>query len=1241
MFIRLESADSQTGGGSGIKYEFHITKSLREKYGVDDELFSITGNVVLADFTAVRKFVNKLNAVRPVENHVRYGEVNGAALLDEIYHFVLREYEERENPGVFSSAVKHVEAKLGEDKLRKLLFDFIELFPPVEVYKGKSSAFDYLNSIQGKKSNIEITLEEIILLHFANINPAGNRLKELFDDNYFSDKKLYDSTITELDAFFKTQKSFGPDNQDIFALLRTPILSNPDNLWDQLEFIRKKWGIILKDNFTGRLLLSKDLMKEDIKFESFGAGGGRPPVPVPVYKGRIAGADDFVIGKSLYKYAEEAEQDYDEPEQFTPDIHWMPRVVLIAKNAYVWLNQLSKKYGREINHLDQVPDEELDLLAKWNFTGLWLIGLWERSSASKRIKHIMGNTDAVASAYSLYDYTVANDLGGDVAYDNLNRRAKKRGIRLASDMVPNHTGIFSNWVINHPDYFIQLPHPPFPNYSFSGENLSQDPHVEIRIEDGYFSHHDAAVVFQRVDKRYNDVRYIYHGNDGTNMPWNDTAQLDMLKNEVREAVISKIFEVARKFSIIRFDAAMTLTKRHFSRLWYPQPGKGGDIPSRADNAMTREQFDQLFPEEFWREVVDRINREMPETLLLAEAFWLMEGYFVRTLGMHRVYNSAFMHMMMKEENEKYRDLITNTLEFEPEILKRYVNFMSNPDEETAIKQFGTDDKYFGVLTLMVTLPGLPMFAHGQIEGYTEKYGMEYKRAYYNELPKDWLVKRHEREIFPLTKKRYLFAEVTDFWFYDCIDEYGNINENVFAFTNSFKDEKALVIYNNKYDRAYGKINVSTPKLVPNSRNEKSAKSITLIEALGIKGDDGYFYKCRDMISGLEYLLKGTEMVTGGYYVNLEGFKHKVFTGFKELYDDKGDYDKLYNKLHGQGAEDIDISMRKLKLSHVHELFENIFRQSYLNDLVDRLITDINEEADVEEEIKEVTEKYYLLHNEIKRVLGRNHKDEVVIEGFAGQLKQIKKINLALILNFSPATHHEYTSLNKSIVISEESNYNENILVMLLYMVITELHKIYDEDENRMSIIDELLLIYPVNKILKRLGRGDIGVERELSLLKVLLNYTDKLFDVEKGPVNIFNIKSESDIQNFISIFKQELIEQLLMDEDVHSFLLVNHYEGIWYYSKERFEELVDWLLSIALLNFMNYTNEYKFDAAEFGKKVYNLKPNRDINLDELNSELIEDFIKKANMIGDYLKDNSERSGYDLDILRQILINKEK
>ena len=183
------------------------------------------------------------------------------------------------------------------------------------------------------------------------------------------------------------------------------------------------------------------------------------------------------------------------------------------------------------------------------------------------------------------------------------------------------------------------------------------------------------------------------------------------------------------------------------------PGSGDGIPSRAQYALSQADFDRAMPHEFWREVVDRVAAEVPGTLLLAEAFWMLEGYFVRTLGMHRVYNSAFMHMLRDENGTGYRKLIRETLEFDPEILKRYVNFMSNPDEETALEQFDKGDKYFGVASVMATLPGLPMIGHGQVEGFAEKYGMEFRRARLDEAPDPGLVERHQREIFPLFHRR--------------------------------------------------------------------------------------------------------------------------------------------------------------------------------------------------------------------------------------------------------------------------------------------------------------------------------------------------------------------------------------------------------------------------------------------------------------------------------------------------------
>jgi len=47
-----------------------------------------------------------------------------------------------------------------------------------------------------------------------------------------------------------------------------------------------------------------------------------------------------------------------------------------------------------------------------------------------------------------------------------------------------------------------------------------------------------------------------------------------------------------------------------------------------------------------------------------------------------------MNMMRDEENAKYRSVIKTRSNSTPDIMKALVNFMSNPDERTAIDQFG-------------------------------------------------------------------------------------------------------------------------------------------------------------------------------------------------------------------------------------------------------------------------------------------------------------------------------------------------------------------------------------------------------------------------------------------------------------------------------------------------------------------------------------------------------------------------
>jgi glycosidase len=933
-------------------FEFHVSRRAREAYGLEAPLFGLTGNVVLADFPAARAFAARINAGRPPGQAIRAGQINALGLIDELQHLVLRAYRQRVKAGVMGEALTWLSGEIGEAAVDTALLRFVEEFPPAAVYRRVLSPAAYLAADTEGLSNRDIALEEMLMLRLANLNPAFAPFKELFDDATLAAETAYMTIMDGLREFFAGQPPIGPARLSLIDFLRAPALAAPDSLAGQLDFIRAAWSALLGDAVL-RALRGLDFIREEERAAYSGAGPAQGPVLGP----GAQAASLSLFGPLVEGAAVGREPDF-EYERFSPDLDWMPNLVLIAKNAYVWLDQLSKQFGRAIRGLDQIPDEELDRLRNAGITGLWLIGLWERSRASQRIKQMMGNPEAVASAYSLFDYEIAGDLGGEAALQDLKARAMRRGVRLASDMVPNHMGIDSRWVIEHPEWFLSLDAPPFPAYDFTGPDLSWDARVGIQIENRYFDRADAAVVFKRTDRWTGDARYIYHGNDGTSFPWNDTAQLDFLKAEVREAVIRTILHVARLVPVIRFDAAMTLAKRHIQRLWFPEPGTGGAIPSRSERGLTREQFDAAMPHEFWREVVDRVAAEAPDTLLLAEAFWLMEGYFVRTLGMHRVYNSAFMNMLRDEDNAKYRQVLKNTLEFDPEVLKRYVNFMSNPDEKTAIEQFSDGDKYFGVCTLLATLPGLPMVGHGQVEGFAEKYGMEYRRAYHDEAPKPWLVDRHARQIFPLFHKRRLFAGVEHFLLYDAFRKNGRVDENVFAYSNKEGGgegaARALVVYHNKYKETAVWIRASAAYAVKNGArgsgagvagDEKTLVRKELRDGLGLPDDPAAWVVFKDQISGLEFLRNARELCERGLHLELKAYECRVFMDFRIVRAGGGEgpggeiWAKLAEYLQGGGVPNIDEAARDFTARPAREPFRELVNAGFFTWLLGKRVTE--------------------------------------------------------------------------------------------------------------------------------------------------------------------------------------------------------------------------------------------------------------------------------------------------------------
>lgn len=822
---------------------------------------------------------------------VAAGKLHATAVLHLLYQTVLTRYLNDTEPDFFTRLTALLSKNhAGND----VLAFYMKEFPsPLLLEQQLPLDFFYDESLRGYFIH-QVMLDNPALIKAAKpfISPEG-----------LSFPKGAQALTALLGGYTQGAALMANSDEDIFTFLTRPSKLYPDSLLDQITYILDTWGDMLPAELKSLLLRAIDYVQEEEKPHFGGPGGGTAPTHVP----------DYSFSDAEY-------------EAFSADRNWMPNVIMIAKSTLVWLDQLSKEYGHPITTLDQIPNQELDNLHERGFTALWLIGIWERSVASKRIKNLCGNPEAEASAYSLKNYEIASSIGGWSALDNLRQRCADRSLRLASDMVPNHTGIDGDWVFNHSEYFIQQSYPPFPSYTYNGEDLSENSDIEIKLEDHYYDQSDAAVTFKRRDKRTGETSYIFHGNDGTSMPWNDTAQLDFLNPATREAVFQQIKHVAKNFPIIRFDAAMTLAKKHIQRLWYPKPGHGGDIAGRSQSGLDEATFNDLIPQEFWREVVDRLSVELPDTLLLAEAFWMMEGYFVRTLGMHRVYNSAFMNMLKNQENQKYRDTIKGTISFEPEILKRFVNFMNNPDEETAVAQFGESDKYFGVCTLLATMPGLPMFGHGQIEGYKEKYGMEYRKAYWDERPNQWLLGEHYRRVFPLLKKRYLFSGVDNFQLFDLVDG-GYVHESAFCYINGTAHEKALVLYNNQYESVQGWINYSAPKLEKQG-NDKRTETISLAEALGLTLGGRRYVLYEAFPGKLTYMIPSLKVFDEGGHFHLNGYEAKVLLNIREVEDVDGTYEMLYNSLGDRGVENIEQEILALRLQPIFKAMENLHSSSF-------------------------------------------------------------------------------------------------------------------------------------------------------------------------------------------------------------------------------------------------------------------------------------------------------------------------
>ena len=339
-------------------------------------------------------------------------------------------------------------------------------------------------------------------------------------------------------------------------------------------------------------------------------------------------------------------------------------------NIRVWLTELGRTLKRPAT-LDDIPDVELDRLAKQGFDWIWLLSVWQTGPASQTVSrtspdwlHDFHETlsdlcedDIAGSGFAITSYTVHTNLGGNAALARLRERLRQRGLKLMLDFVPNHMGLGHPWLEDRPDFFV--------------EGTEQD------IE-------NAPRNYTRVQSPHGDAIFAY-GRDPYFSGWPDTLQLNYANPALQEAMISELLRISGQCDGVRCDMAMLVLPDVFERTW----GRRAPL--------------------FWPTAIQRVREHVADFMFMAEVYWDME-WTLQQQGFDYACDKRLYDRLREGHPRPVREHFLAELDYQNKLAR----FMENHDEPRAAATFSPDvHQAAAVLTFLS--PGLRFFHQGQFE----------------------------------------------------------------------------------------------------------------------------------------------------------------------------------------------------------------------------------------------------------------------------------------------------------------------------------------------------------------------------------------------------------------------------------------------------------------------------------------------------------------------------------------------
>ena len=392
---------------------------------------------------------------------------------------------------------------------------------------------------------------------------------------------------------------------------------------------------------------------------------------------------------------------------------WKANPIIYEINTWVWLDELSRKYRRDIS-LAKVPVDALEELSDWRIDAVWLMGVWNRGPATRTsaLNYLheyrqalpdITEADVPGSAFAICDYRVDEHMGGRDGLAIFREELRLRGIKLILDFVPNHVALDHRWLAEHPEYFVTGTAADLesqPDNFFTISNANEKPLVIARGRDPYFP------------------------------AWIDTAQLNAFHPGLRRAVIDTLVDIGNQCDGVRCDMAMLVTNDIFVETW-------------------KDYIDARPEADFWPEVIPAVRQVHPQMLFIAEVYWDLEHELQRQ-GFDYTYDKRMYDRLVNGETGEIKAHLRADLRY----MQSSIRFIENHDEPRAMETLGAD-RQRAAAALICTLPGAALLHQGQFEGRRIKLPVQISR-------------RAEEPVHPILKRFYrrLLREVSHPLYHD-------------------------------------------------------------------------------------------------------------------------------------------------------------------------------------------------------------------------------------------------------------------------------------------------------------------------------------------------------------------------------------------------------------------------------------------------------------------------------------------